>query len=396
LNQGVNQKRAQVFNRSLILNILRRGGIMSRAELSRKSKLRQATITNICKELLSLGYIQETGYLAGQGGRRSVGLTIDETRFRIIAARLTRQHFTVGLFTVLGTELSEKRETVSVAAGTKKAMDKMAEIVNGFIESAGKENIIGLGLAVPGPFFQSDDHIALITRFPGWERVHFREELEKRIDLPLIFEHDANAAVLAEWWIGAGSIGDHNSMIYYVGGQGVGAGIMIYGRILRGAQGTAGEIGHHSICYDGPQCECGNRGCLELYCSTLAIIDAYKKEKAIAGSLEEPFSFKDVVEGFLSGEDIAIKVVTKAANYTAIGLANSVNILNPELIVIGDEVTAFGERFVVMIREKLKSLLIPELFNSVKIVSSSFHEDAVIRGMAMIVAEETLPLSTKN
>ncbi|MCF7938677.1 MAG: ROK family protein [Spirochaetales bacterium] len=365
---------------------------MSRAELARKSNLRQATITNISKELISLGYIRETGYLEGKGGRRSVGLAIDETRFRTISARLTRHHFTVGLFTVLGTELTEKRETVDVATGPEVALDKMAEVVNDLTKHVGRENVLGMGLAVPGPFIQKKAHIALITRFPGWEHVRLREELEKRINIPLVLEHDANAAVLAEWWIGKGSSGAYNSMVYYVGGQGIGAGIISNGRVLRGYLGTAGEIGHHSIRFDGPQCECGNKGCLELYGSTISITEAYRKEKGVAEGSELPITFDDVVQGFLENEDTAVNVVGNAAAYTATGLANVANILNPELIVIGDEITAFGKRFISMIQEKLRTMLIPELYESLDIPLSSFREDATVRGMAMIVAEDTLPL----
>lgn len=392
--QGLNQKRAQVLNRALLVNILRQSGVCSRAELARKANLRQATITNITKELISLGYIRETGFIPGQSGRRSVGLSIDETRYRTIAARLTRQHFTVGLFTVMGTELTEEREKVSVAQGTRRALDRMADVVNRMADRAGREDVLGLGVGVPGPFLRKDAHIALVTGFPGWERVSLREELERRIDLPLVLEHDSNAGALAEWWIGAGSSGEYNYMVYFVGGQGIGAGIINNGELLTGSLGTAGEIGHHTIKLDGPQCECGNRGCLELYCSTRAVASSYLKElERVSGqAVEHDVTFEDVVSGFLNREPVAVKVVQEAAEYVAIGLANVVNVLNPNLVVIGDEYPFFGDEFVTLVREKLRPLLIPALYDGVEIKLSAFKTDAIIRGMAILVAEETLAL----
>ena len=248
VGEGLNQKRARILNRTLVLNILRRTGEISRAELARRSNLRQATITNITKELISLGYVRETGFLSGKGGRRSVGLEIDETRFRIIAARLTRFHVTVGLFTVMGTELSETRETVSAAGGPGTALDAIADVVNSVADQEGRENVIGFGLAVPGPFSQSESHILLVTGFPGWDRVPLHEELARRIDLPLVLAHDANAAAMAEWWVGAGSAGHYTSMLAFIGGQGVGAGIILNnGEILTGKLGTAGEIGRAHV-----------------------------------------------------------------------------------------------------------------------------------------------------
>jgi predicted NBD/HSP70 family sugar kinase len=392
--QGLNQKRTQVLNRSLVLNILRQAGECSRAELARRANLRQATITNITKTLLDLGYIRETGYYPGQGGRRSVGLTIDETRYRTIAARLTREDFTVGLFTVLGTELSEEREKVSVASGTKNALDRMAEVVNRMVERVGRDDILGLGVAVPGPFIRQSSKMALVTGFPGWESVNLKEEIESRIDLPLFLEHDANAGALAEWWIGEGSTGEFSSMVYFVGGQGIGAGIVNNGQLHRGALGTAGEIGHHTIRFDGPQCECGNRGCLELYCSTRAMTNTYRTEigKNAAHLVKDEVTFDDVVSGYLNGEPVARRVVEEAAGYMAVGLANVINVLNPNLIVIGDEIPAFGDEFIAMVTEKLRPLMIPDMFDGVVIKRSSFADDAMIRGIAIIVAQETLPL----
>ncbi len=394
LVEGLNQKRAQVLNRSLVLNILRQAGVCSRADLARRANLRQATITNITKELIALGYIRETGYLPGNSGRRSVGLAVDETRHRIIAARLTRQHFTVGLFTVLGTELSEEREKISVNDGIENALDRMAEVVNRMVNSIGREQILGLGLGVPGPFIRNESRIALVTGFPGWSHISLRDEIEQRIDLPLILEHDANAGAVAEWWIGAGSTGEYNSMVYFVVGQGVGAGIIHNGRLFRGALGTAGEVGHHTIRYDGPQCECGNRGCLELYCSSRAMTGNYRTEleRRDGVPLNREVTFDDLVSAYNDNEPTARGVVDAAAGFMAVGLANIVNVLNPNMIVIGDEIPAFGDDLVNSVREKLEPLLVRDMYDGVDIRRSSFGDDATIRGMAMIVAEETLSL----
>ncbi len=393
--QGMNQKRVQTLNRSLIINIIRQSGTVSRAELARRSNLKQATITNITKELIELGYVRETGYLQGQGGRRSVGLTIDETHYRTIAARLTRQHVTVGLFTILGTELSEERTQISVAQGPEEALNRLARVVNAMVKQAGHDKVLGFGLAVPGPFIRPESRIALVTGFPNWEHVMLQEALEKRIDLPLLLEHDTTPAALAEWWIGVGKSEKYQSMIALIGGQGVGAGIINNGRILLGSLGTAGEIGHHSIDYNGPQCECGNRGCLELYTSTSAIVKAYRRELELSKRLSIPrdISYEDIAGEFLRGDEPATKVVNDMARYLSFGLVNMVNTLNPDLIVIGDEWAILGDPFVDLVRLHLKPRLVPEIYAALAVKLSAFSDDASIRGMAMMVADEFSPSS---
>lgn len=393
--QGMNQKRVQALNRSLIVNIIRQSGTVSRAELARKSNLKQATITNITKELIQLGYIRETGYLQGQGGRRSVGLTIDETHYRTIAARLTRQHVTVGLFTILGTELSEERTQISVAQGPEEALNRLANVVNSMVDEAGRDKVLGFGLAVPGPFIRPESRIALVTGFPNWEHVMLREALEERIALPLLLEHDTTPAALAEWWIGVGKSEEYQSMIALIGGQGVGAGIVYNGRILLGSLGTAGEIGHHSIDYNGPQCECGNRGCLELYTSTSAIVKAYRRELELSKRLPVPrdIIYDDIAGEFLHGDKSATRVIDDMSRHLAFGLASLVNTLNPDLIVVGDEWSTLGEPFVELVRQRLKPLLVPDIYVSLSVKLSSFNDDGCIRGMAMMVADEFFPSS---
>ena len=119
-------------------------------------------------------------------------------------------------------------------------------------------------MAIPGPFIKQEGKIAVLTETAGWGNMAFKEELEKHFSYPVFMEHDANAGAYAQIWYDK-TIDKNSSLIYVAIGQGVGAGIVYHGEIIKGELGIAGEIGHTTINYDGPRCECGNRGCLEKY-----------------------------------------------------------------------------------------------------------------------------------
>lgn len=250
--------------------------------------------------------------------------------------------------------------------------------------------VLGIGVAIPGPFLSDAETIILMSGFPGWETVDINSELSKEFGLPVFLEHDANCGALAELWYG--QVGDNDNMVYVVADLGVGAGIVINGKLYNGDLGIAGEIGHSTIDYSGPKCECGNCGCLELYCSTKVLLQEYKKETAsqpeYSGSGSK--TVEEVLKCVANGDPLARKVFKRVATFLGIGLVNVVNSFNPGLIVIGDRITLAGDYLLEVVDEVLKARLLKPIYDRVEIRLGSFIKDPILYGASALVLQRAL------
>lgn len=388
--KGTNLEDVQEMNRSLIIKLLRKTQVCSRADLAKETGLKQATITNIINDLIDCGLVKETGIIDGEKGRRSIGITLNAGMYKVVGVRLTRKYFSVGLFDIAGTEYIVKTEPIDMVHGSSAAMEKMKSAIKGILEDT-KDTIIGIGVAIPGPFFKKEGRIALMTEFPGWEKISLQDEFSSTFGLPVYLEHDANVGALAEWWLGSNRR-DSGTMVYIAAGQGIGAGIVIEGRVFQGALGIAGEIGHMSIAYNGPQCECGNKGCLYQYCSTTALIRDIKSElhNYPESILNKDCSLKSIFNAIETGDELSKKVFEKIAWYLGFGLVNVVNIYNPNVIIIGDEMTKAGPMFLDLIRNVVKEHVLPEIYNNLSIELSSYTNDSVLVGAGALAADRIL------
>jgi N-acetylglucosamine repressor len=384
LNSGLMQE----HNRSLTLRTLRQLGLCSRAQLAAKTGLTQGTITNIANDFIQRGVIQETGNFEGKRGRRAVGISLNSERFNVIVVRLTRKNVFLGVFDLAGTELQEKRELLSIEDGSEGAVRKIKDVVTGCLSSQSKSSTVGIGFAIPGPYLSEEGRIALMTEFPGWERIQIKKEFESAFDIPVYFELDANAGALAEWWLGPYRR-DQGSMLYVAAGQGVGAGLVIDGQVLHGALGIAGGIGHMSINCFGPKCACGNRGCLEMYCSSTAIVKNLQHGSSASSVWDEPdeVSFNKAVTALAKGDPVAVSAFREAARYLGMGLVNMINGFNPHTIIIGDDLAQGRDLVLSTVRDTVAEHVLPEIYQGTKIELSEFREDPVLLGICSLVID---------
>lgn len=388
---GKNLEDIQEMNRSLVLRLIRQSPDISRATLAKLSGLKQSTITNIVRDLLAWGIIQETGFVDGAKGRRSIGLAINEKACHVIGVRLTRQCITAGMFDLDGKASEILRADISFLDGPKQAIACMEELVAKLLQRYANHNIVGIGLAAPGPLLKHEGRIVLMTDFPGWEGISLTEVLTTRFGLPVYIEHDANAGALGECWFGPRR-NVEGTTIYVAVGQGVGAGIIIDGALYSGASGIAGEIGHMSIAFDGPPCQCGSRGCLELYCSTTALVRDYRRDLIRQGLEDQakPNTPQDIFAAARAGDSIAQKAIRTAGWYLGFGLVGLINVLNPNRIVIGDEFAEAGEPFLQAVIEAIKGHALPEIAGDVLIELSTFEPDPVLVGASSLAFERIL------
>lgn len=389
-DKGTNLTDVQEMNRTLVIKLIRRMQVCSRAELAKATGLSQPTITNIVNHLMELGLVKEIGSREGGRGRRSIGLTLVSQACRVIGVRLTRNYVSAGLFDLDGTQSASAKFDIDSKDGVFGALDVMKRIVADMLAhpAARHSSATAIGVAVPGPLLYDRNRIAVMTDFPGWDRISIRDQLRKTFGMEVYVEHDAKAGALAEWWFGS-----HpkvtGTLLYVSVAQGVGAGLVIDGNIYKGAQGIAGEIGHMSIDYNGPRCECGNKGCLELYCSLSAIRKRLQSE-ITPGALWRAYE---------QGEPEVVAEFEHAAGLLGFGLAGAVNAFNPECIVIGDELTRAGQPILHHVKEGLRKHLLPEVYKPLSVVLSSFQEaDAILIGASTLAIDHVLqsPLSFFN
>ncbi len=280
-----------------------------------------------------------------------------------------------------GELLDKHTEPTRASEGWKMVVHRLVESINRQKESAARKglSISAVGVGAPGIIQASTGVVVKSPNFPDWNNLPLKDELERALRLPVTIENDANAAALGEQWRGAGKgIG---SMILLTLGTGVGGGIVLHNQIWQGADGMAGELGHMTIIPDGRQCGCGNTGCLEMYASARGIVRSYRERKLkIAAGAE--ISSEYVYEAARQGDADAVAVMRDMGRLLGIGIANLINIFNPEMIVIGGRVKDAWTLFITATQEEIKRRSFEVPAGRTRIVPSELGDDAGLVGAA--------------
>ena len=241
--------------------------------------------------------------------------------------------------------------------------------------------LLVLGLCARSSLAQ-EGKIALISNSPGWRNVSLVDMIQSQFGIPTLIEHDANVSVLAERWFGKGKLSQN--LVYIAAGRGVGAGVLVNGSIYSGNLNVAGEIGHTTINYNGPVCDCGNRGCLEMYCSSLAFA---RHAKEVATSKQPPgwpaacdLDAEAVFCLARAGDSVALELIHQAGRFMGIGVVNVINSYNPDMIILGDEMAEAGEPWLEAIKGVVKERVIPELSNETTIELSELDIEPAFLG----------------
>jgi glucokinase len=248
------------------------------------------------------------------------------------------------------------------------------------------EDLDSIGIGAPGPLDIPQGLLIQPPNLPGWQNVPLRSIVQDRFGVPTYLENDANAAAVGEYLYGAGRETRH--MIYVTVSTGIGGGLILNGRTYHGASGGAGEIGHMTIVPNGPRCGCGNRGCLEALASGTAIAREGQAlvergiSTAIACAAGEQVTARDVADAMHDGDPYARQIVARAMFHLGIGMANLVNLFNPERIVIGGGLTALGEDLLDPVRRAIAVRAFPSASAQVTVLLAQLGRDVGIVGAA--------------
>ena len=372
-------------NRKRVIDALRERGVASRAELARITGLSRSTISTIVADLLDDGLAGERqGHPSGEGhaGRPPVMVSLNRSAGFALGIDFGHRHLRVAVSDLSHTVLAEAWREMDVDHSADEGLATAAEFVDRVLEEAGaaREHVIGVGMGLPAPIDRTTGSVQTVSILPGWVGVDAAAEASERLGLPVEVENDANLGALAEFAWGAAK--GRSEVAYIKVSTGIGAGLISRGRIQHGVGGTAGEIGHVRLAADGPVCRCGNRGCLETLASSRAIADL------LSASRREPVTTRQLLELCADGDSAARRLVGEAGRALGVAVANLCNILNPECVIVGGELSAAGDALLDPIREVVGRLAIPSAVGDLEIVPGVLGERAEMLGALALVMHE--------
>jgi len=390
---GASAVRAQ--HSRLILNLLWKKQEISRAELARRTSLSRSTVSAIVSDLLSKGLAKEAYAGVSSGGRRPIILEFQDQSSFIVGIELGATHISCVLTDLRCKGRASWSAPAPVRDEPEVALRMMTMAVRSVLEAAGVQpfQVLGVGVAVPSPVDDQRPGELLPLIVPKWKGYNIATHLEESFKRPVFVDNDANLGALAELWWGAGS--SANDLAYIKVATGVGAGLIINGRIFRGSGGIAGEIGHTSIDPNGPQCICGLKGCLTTFIGTPALLERAKDKLRASGSNRlPPAGIDELVNAALDGDPMSVELMQYAGDKLGVGIANLLNLLNPEMVVLGGGIARAGDLLLDGVRTTIGGLSLPESIRSTEIRATGLNEWGIAVGAATLVLQAALDKPT--
>jgi predicted NBD/HSP70 family sugar kinase len=364
-------------NRRRLLELLRAQGPMRQAELARASGLSPATVSAIARDLRDEGLLREDG----DGDGRGAELVLDRSAGVAVGVDFGHSHVRVAVADLAHTVVGEAEQRLDIDHAAAEGIACAGRLVRRLLDEAQApaDRVAGVGMGLPGPMIEATGEVGDSAILPGWIGAHPHELLRAELDLPVRVENDANLGALAETVWGAGrGCGD---LVYVKVATGVGAGLVLDGRLYHGAMGTAGELGHVTIDPDGPVCRCGNRGCLETFAGADAVLDPLRRHR---GEL----TLAQVLAAAAEGDAGCRRVVADAGRALGVAIAGVANLLAPERVIVGGELSGAGDVLLAPLRETFARSAIAAV-RKVPVVAGVLGDRAEVLGAVALVLRET-------
>ncbi len=399
-----NRRLMREVNTKLILGHLRRCDALSQAELLKKTGLSVGTIANIVKELKEDGFVKEVGPGTSSIGRKPVQLRFNPCARHVVAIELSSGQTQVALVDLSGRIVVktgraiavdvEPRAVLELACDDALALAKKEEIF--------PQKLLGVGISLEG-IIDPNRELLVFWANQGWRNVPVKEILESKLGIPAVINNAGGA--FGEYWYGAGK-GSKVAVCMEVN-SGIGASVLLGGRLLHGARGMAGEIGHSLAVPEGNLCSCGKRGCLETVASASAIIaEVLKKfrdapDSLISPAIEScplPKAIRQIGKAAADGDAIAQSVLEDAGRHLGIAAAAIINLLDPELLLLTGMVIHESRGIVLdVVRQAVAEHMFPERAQPVRIEQGILGNAASLTSAAAMVCEEVfrVPLESE-
>jgi predicted NBD/HSP70 family sugar kinase/biotin operon repressor len=380
-------------NRLLVVDALRRRGYASRSDLARSTGLSRTTVGTVVAGLQEQGLVVEqevNGHRKTARGRPPVLLRLDPAAGVAVGIYFDHDEVRVALADLSSTVLGEDRTEIDVDHSAIDAIDVAVEMVRSLQRAAGvdRSQLVGAGVGLSGPVDRRTGKISSDVILPGWAGLQAQRELADRLELHVEVDNDANLGALAEASFGAGR--GLKDIVYVTAGSGIGAGLVLGGRVHRGEAGLAGEIGHVQARVDGAVCRCGNRGCLETVAGEGAL------RALLRPRLGYEVTARDLLDLVAAGDLGACRVVNDAGRAIGRVLADLCNALNPEAIVVGGPLSEAGEPLLGGIRETVYRYALPGAAQGVRVLLGELGDRAEVIGALALVIGNTERLSSRG
>jgi predicted NBD/HSP70 family sugar kinase len=367
-------------NRSALLTTIYREGPLSRFELGHRTSLSAASVSNLVSELIAEGVVEEAGSVDSEGGRPRILLRVSPAFRYVVGAEVGETRVRVELFDLAMNVLA----SVDYPIDTPQPPIVVKHVLEGLeavVATSGvrPDLILGAGVGVAGVV---EGGAVVDAQTLGWDAVPLREMLAEGTELPIEVDNGANMLGQAEIWFGAGR-GATDAVVALIG-SGVGAALVADGSTYRGTRSSAGEWGHMTIAYGGRKCRCGSFGCLEAYVGAEAVLERYREAGGVVSAVDEETAFVELLDAVGTSE-VAAAIVDETVGYLAAGVANLVNLVNPERIVLGGWAgLLLGERYLPELRAEVAKHALRLPYAQVSIELCELGRDAVALGAATL------------
>jgi N-acetylglucosamine repressor len=399
----VNQSLLKEINRKKILRVIHERGNSSRAEIRHLIKQDGKTVTNIANGLIREGLLTANGYSSFTGGRRRELLIMNPNYGYIIGIHLDI-NFLIGIVTNFQSKVL-LRERIPISPTETKAnlIAKIRKTMS-FLITKGNfppDKLLGVGFTASGFYDQEAGSWLVSVNNLYWKDVPIASILSQQCQCPIYLEDCSRALALGEKWFGSAK--NEENFICLDIGAGIGCAIFQNNRLYKGSFNFAGEIGHTIVVPEGELCSCGNRGCLETVASGWALVKRIKcrmsnGEKSLVRELcggdLEAIDADMIFQAAHNGDALAADLLNAASKYLGIAIANLINLLNPELIVLSGHFSSIEDFSLLSLKENIKRYAMPESHEKVKIVTSLLGDDAAVLGATTLILDRIFHIDT--
>ncbi|MEP6461951.1 MAG: ROK family transcriptional regulator [Frankiaceae bacterium] len=356
-------------NRQRVLDLLRTTGSVSQSEIARRTGLSRATVSNIVRELRESDWITVRALPAAVGndtGRRGTGIVLNQRAGLVLALDFGHN------------VLQEDHRELPADHGAEEDLPLAAEVVDSLLIAVGapRSAVLGIGMGLAGPVDPVTGEVRSPAILPGWVGVPAKAAMSDHLGLPVLVDNDANLGALGELTWGAGVGARH--LLYIKASYGVGAGLILDGRLYGGSGGIAGEIGHVTVDDRGALCQCGDRGCLETLAGSEALLSLLRR------SYGANLTITDAIAKAVGGDSGCRRIIADAGRAIGIAVAAACSLLAPERVVIGGTLAAAGAILLAPMRDVVRRHAMHTIPDNAQIVAGALGERAeVLGGLAL-------------
>lgn len=382
----------RAINRSMVLNVIREDGPISKAAIARSTGLSQATVGAIVPSLINHGLVSESEPTVTGVGRPSTQLQLDRDSYNVIGLKLMEDRI-VGAITDLEARTLGQSEIPLTSSTPDGVLESAASLIADLLDSSAlrRDRLLGVGIGMAG-VVATNEGVCHYSPFLDWRDVPIAEMAEHRLSLPVRVDNDVNTLALAERWFGKGQ--KLEDFLLVTLGRGVGLSIVAGGKVFRGARGGAGEFGHTAFGRNEDLCPCGRYGCLEATIGEPALLRR-GTALATANGLPAPTTAHDLYSLAAHDDDMA-EILSEAGRRLGRGLANLVNLFAPATVILSGEGVDAGEALFGSVQGELDGCVYKGLAGSFELIVEQLDDEAWARGAASLILDAVFEPPTQT